>query len=440
MLRLQVIDESAHFACGSCTACCDQPWRTLIETDKAAALDRHDFSRYPQLAGKQLYRRPADGEGRYLELAKGEGTRCIFLDADGLCIIHKELGAEAKPHMCRQFPYLGSRAWRDDRVSVNYGCPAVQSRRGSTLPQQKDEIAAIVPATDPATKPDAPVLFDVRTSVPQAVYEALIERSMDIFDGGRPGSVFARFSELLAVLDAISTRIGAEGDEPDAAMQVLRSIPPQSAHDHWENAIHTAPSFDRPAAAPMPVRFLFAATLQPDTLPPDAGGGMGLMRRLSLIPRLMSLANMKGAYASRLLGRNVSLQRVFSHEIAGGLEDESTQLLLRYFRSRLWQRLIVGTRLPIAGGVHQHLLDLAAIMFYARAEAAEAGADRLSDAHVRGALTRVEFHLANQKRLHDRTLRGWIRSQLCDLKLAWQTLRLAWLCQANAEAGTPATQ
>ncbi|MCZ6682842.1 MAG: hypothetical protein O7B26_06635, partial [Planctomycetota bacterium] len=185
--------------------------------------------------------------------------------------------------------------------------------------------------------------------------------------------------------------------------------------------------------APMPIRFLFAATLYPDTVPADAGSRMGLFKKLSLVPKLMSLAQMSGSYASRVLGRNVAVREVLEHEVAPELEAEASALLLRYFRSRFWQRTMVGTRLPIVGGVHQHVQDLNAIIFLARAEAQASGERRLSAALVRRALTAVEFHLANQPRLHEQTLKGRLRSQLCDPELAMQSLRL----MSPARAGSP---
>ena len=162
-MRLQVVDDSVRFSCGSCTACCDQPWRTMIEASKAQALDEHDFSAYPQLAGKGFYHKSKAGsnprhgqsitnrpETRYA-LAKGEGTRCLFLDTDGLCIIHKELGPEAKPSMCRQFPFLSARNWVEDRVSANFGCSSVQDDKGRLLTDQADEIAGVVALSDRPT-------------------------------------------------------------------------------------------------------------------------------------------------------------------------------------------------------------------------------------------------------------------------------------------------
>ena len=181
-MRLQVLDETVRFECGSCTACCDQPWLTLIEEEKAYALDRHDFSRHPQLAGKAFYQKLRDGNDGHYALAKGEGTRCLFLDHDGLCIIHKEMGPEAKPHMCRQFPYLPARGLIDDRVSANYGCPAVQGAIGPTLPDQQEGVSAIVGTIEQPPATDATVSLDDLWQLTQPECDALHERILSHFD------------------------------------------------------------------------------------------------------------------------------------------------------------------------------------------------------------------------------------------------------------------
>jgi hypothetical protein len=172
------------------------------------------------------------------------------------------------------------------------------------------------------------------------------------------------------------------------------------------------------------VRFLFAATLFPDTLPVDSTANLGFLRRLTLVPRLMALSRLSGTYASRLLGRNVAIARVLDAPVGGGLEPEATALLKRYYRSRIWQRFPAGTRMPILAGIHQHILDLNAILFFARALAMDRPAGRLAVDHVARALTLVEFHLSNQTRLHEHTLKGWLRAQLQDPSAAFASLRL----------------
>ncbi|MFQ5422566.1 MAG: YkgJ family cysteine cluster protein [Phycisphaerae bacterium] len=425
-MRLQLLDESVRFSCGSCTACCDQPWRTLIEYDKAQNLERHDFSRYPQLAGQTFYHPSSDGRTDVLELAKGAGTRCLFLDTDSLCIIHKELGPEAKPHMCQQFPFLPARTWTDDRVSANFGCPAVQRRSGTRLPEQASDIAAVVPVSTRPTRSDGETFLDQSCKLSPEATEVLFDHALSILGDDRAADVWQCFAELLALLTATRDTWQAHAKREKDNMVQSGSI----------GEVPVIRAYASPAAAPMPVRMLFAATLYPDTVPADVASRTGFMRRLAMIPKLLSLAQLSGTYPSRLLGRNVSIQDVMGHEVAPALEPAATHLLLRYYRSRFWQRMIAGTRLPVIAGVHQHIHDLNAIIFLARAEARASGETQLTEPLIRQSLTLVEFHLANQSRLYEQTLRGWLRSRLSDSVLALQSLRLMALRPAPEPAET----
>ncbi len=424
-MQLPLLTKTDRFSCGSCTNCCDQPWRTMIEADKARALDGHDFSKYPQLAGKRFYAPAADGRDGFFDLAKGEGTRCLFLDADGLCIIHKELGAEAKPAMCRQFPFLPSRTWTDDRLALNYGCPTVQRNKGELLTEQASEIAAVLPeSSKPHKGRDLRVALDLTSTLSHEEYEAVCEHALLIFDEGREVDIWTRFAELLTTLGILQdglrpSTLGAFGDR--SVLKILRNAdaaPPEPTPTPVPVA------FAAPRSSPLAARMLFAATLHPDTLPADPSGRPGLVQRISRIPRLMALAQLSGTYASRVLHRNIAIDDVLAHEVRREMEPAAANLLARYFRSRFWARLLAGTRLPIIAGVHQHIHDLNAIVFLARAEAHHHGRTFLSEALVRQALARVEFHIANQSRLYEQTLRGWFKSRLCDATLAMKSLAL----------------
>jgi len=422
-MRRQILDDSVRFACQGCTACCDQPWRTLIEVDKAHALEAYDFGKYPQLAGRVFYHQPIDGREGFYELAKGEGTRCLFLDTDGLCIIHKELGPQAKPNMCRQFPLLPVTTPLEDRISASFGCPSVQESKGTPLTEQADEIAKTVRLSDKPVASDGVVPLDGSCHLTSVESDALFARALALFDPQGEGDVWQRFGELLALLVAVRDyKLSSSPDHADSdrLVQLLRSGEPLPNTPE----VPEVRGWAQPERAPLPVRFLFAATMQPDTVPTDSAASTGLFKRLTLIPKLMALVGLSGGYASRLLGRNVSLGAVIRHEVSETLDTRTTHLLARYYRSRLWQRSMAGTRLSIMAGVHQHIHDLNAILFLARAEAQHQGLTQLTEPLVRQALTRVEFHLANQSRLYDQTLKGWLRAQLNDPALAFQSLRL----------------
>ncbi|NLX07498.1 MAG: YkgJ family cysteine cluster protein [Phycisphaerae bacterium] len=418
--RTQQIDESIRFSCQSCTACCNQPWRTSIETDKAHALDAHDWGKYPQLAGRAFYNPPADGRPGYYDLAKGEGNKCLFLDTDGLCIIHKEMGPAAKPTMCRQFPLMVSRTWTEDRVSTSFGCPAVRNCQGQPLTEQRVEIEELIPLGQIAYKPDAPLVLDTVCRLDPAEGDALCERAVRIFDSSRDGDIWQRFGQLLALLAAVRV-LKAQGQASGVnLLESLRSDQPLPETPEVGEIL----AWPEAKLAPMSVRFLFAATLFPDVLPIGATGSLGFLRRLKLVPKLLALAKLSGRYSSRMLGCEVSIDQTLSHPVEPEMTDGACDLLLRYYRSRLWQRFPAGTCLTVVAGIHQHIHDLNAVIFLSRALALDEGRSVLDEDLVGRSLAMVEFHLANQTRLYSHTLKGHLKSSLDDLMLAAKSLRL----------------
>ena len=60
-------------------------------------------------------------------------------------------------------------------------------------------------------------------------------------------------------------------------------------------------------------------------------------------------------------------------------------------------------------------------------------ASKLNEDIVCEAVKGVEFHLANQTRLFDQTLKGWIRGQLASPELALASLRLMSLTPAPVD-------
>lgn len=420
-MRLQVIDPHVNFACSSCTRCCDQPWRTIVEPDKVAALDAVDWgSEFPQLAGRALYRRVRVGQQTVYELTKSSGNRCIFLADDGLCIIHKKLGYDAKPHMCKQFPFFAARAWDADYVSANFGCKAVQRGKGPALTQQQADVERLVPRAPGPANPDAPILLAPGRTAAQPVARSLLNLLAAQLADEWAGALSDRLAHALATLEAAI----ALPAESLAAAVARGDFAPRPAPQRYE-------PLASPAAAPLPARFLLAATLFPDTLPPDSTADAGFFKRMTLVPKLMALTRLRGGYASRLVGRNVRVDAVLERAADVRLTPEASRLLARYLQSRLWQQFPSGTRLPVFAGLHQHIVDLNAVQFYALACAAP-GATRLDVDVVEHALMLVEFHLANQPRLYQQVLQRWLRHALASPEVAWLSLRMSRLAPSAA--------
>lgn len=424
-MRLQVIDPTTHFACKSCTRCCEQPWLTLIEPEKVAALDAVDWpAAFPDMAGRKLYRRANRGGATVVELGKGEGNRCVFLDPDGLCRIHKTLGYDAKPQMCKQFPFFAARAWDADYVSANYGCRAIQEQAGPAMSAQAEAVRRLVPLSDKPARADAPFTLAAGVLIPAEVAAKLRERLGQIAtaDDDAAAGITGRLARMLALVQhAATTPVSALGE------QLAAGYSPEVD----ERAVEPYASA---AEAPIACRFLFAATLFPDTLPPDSTANLGFFRRLALVPRLMALTKMRGVYASRFLGRNVKVDEILCAPATMALDDGGVELLGRYLRSRIWQQFPGGTQLPLCSAMHQHIVDVNAVMFYAIAEARGAGRERLDVEAVQRGLMHVEFHLATQPRLYNQVLRGYLRGALGDAACAWNSLRML-RCATVASGG-----
>ena len=426
-MRLQVIDPQANFSCGSCTKCCNQPWATIIEEEKAKALDPALFSAYPQLAGKTFYKKSKDvAEGHYV-LSKKEGSNyCLFLDDDGLCIIHKELGPEAKPHPCLKFPYHSSTTFVDDRVSVDFGCPGAQRSEGTPLVAQQQELQALLPVSESPAMNDAMVPLTATAEITHDQYDALMDRIDAIFAAPGKANLWSRFADTLSLLSVIESKV--EADDSNLLEQLLGDEPLQDV-----SAPEIAPYASAPGA-PSPVRMLFAATLLRDVLPLGVTLNMSLWRRVMMLPKLMTLAKLSGSYDSKLLGHEICIEDVFRHELNADLEPEAAALLTRYFRTRLWQRFLVGTKLSIVAGIHQHIQDFNAIIFLARAEAQHRGESSLSLELISKTLSCVEMAIANQPRIFDQQALAWFSGQLDSPTIALQSLRLMAL--PNVEQST----
>lgn len=415
-MRLKVIDPELRFTCSGCASCCIQPWYVAVEPEKLPVLEQVDWAaEFPHFAGgKELYRTfTLDGKTIF-ELAKVEGNRCVFLDHDNLCMIHKKLGYEAKPEVCKQFPFLPARAWDADYISASFGCPAIQNGHGELMTDQAEAIAAVVPLTQRPADHEACVLLTTTISVSQETARALLGLLGQVFAGSdADDTIIKRFARALAILKRAVTTA------PDDLLQAIRS-----GDLLWQVEVPPVEPFPSAAVAPMASRFLFAATLFQDTLPAHGPRTVGLLGRLTMVPKLMSLATMRGGYASRLLQQNVNMAEVADCSADSRMTPEATALLGRYLRARMWQQFPAGTQLPIAGAIHQHILDIAAVVFYARAIAGPDHRAVLDRAVIARGLGLVELHLANQKRIYQQILKGWQRQTLESLDLAWASLRM----------------
>jgi Fe-S-cluster containining protein len=160
-LALIYPEQVDQFECSQCAQCCQQPWN--IEIDQIyferwyALFEAHPTGRFSQPFLQHTDKSKPGGV-----LRKQAGTnRCLFLDDDNLCFIHKHYGAESKPEICQNYP-------REASLQVNLYSPSLKSScktAAQMLAQTGELVLRMVNRPETLPQINKNVLLD-KTSLP----------------------------------------------------------------------------------------------------------------------------------------------------------------------------------------------------------------------------------------------------------------------------------
>ncbi|MDD3119315.1 MAG: YkgJ family cysteine cluster protein [Victivallales bacterium] len=117
-----------RFRCRCCGFCCSY-FDVTATTEEVARVGK--LSLPGGTAGRDGFSPLSD---RLFTIDKNETHHCRFMDDQGLCLIHRTAGVEAKPIACRLFPF-SIHTWADGRISADlrFICPAVGDPEGTRL-------------------------------------------------------------------------------------------------------------------------------------------------------------------------------------------------------------------------------------------------------------------------------------------------------------------
>ena len=136
------VPPEERFDCHRCGACCRGPEGVAVSGADLVRLEGWDWSTEgPRFADGPSVTRLDEATGEFTtRLRQRPDGACIFLDSDGLCLVEKRLGHEAKPLRCRLFP-LRFTEWPDGErsVSVSPRCRSLHRsfERGSPVGVEK---------------------------------------------------------------------------------------------------------------------------------------------------------------------------------------------------------------------------------------------------------------------------------------------------------------
>jgi len=213
--RVRALSIHAGYRCRHAGACCSSGWDIPVEPE----VEMHLRS---ALSSGALHA-PEDGtacfrdvaglpHGARVVLGADSAGRCVFLEADRRCAVHRQLGLEALPPACRDFPRVVTLTPLGVSITLSHFCPTAASLlfapvipRDSGLPGPEGSAVDIV-ADPPSLPPSWPYEgLDARDALPPLLRPGVL---MDWPSLER----WERFA--VAVL-------GDEGRSPEAALDLV---------------------------------------------------------------------------------------------------------------------------------------------------------------------------------------------------------------------------
>ncbi|MDZ4832932.1 MAG: YkgJ family cysteine cluster protein [Candidatus Melainabacteria bacterium] len=136
------IPDGINFDCTGCGNCCFE-WPVPITRDDFARLGNYAADK--ELDSKKMFRvlNVDDAKLKVFShsLEKRDDGLCAFLTDEKQCQLHNDFGAEAKPAMCRLFPYTFTQTPSGTYASVSFASTGVLYNSGRPLSDQRELLA-----------------------------------------------------------------------------------------------------------------------------------------------------------------------------------------------------------------------------------------------------------------------------------------------------------
>ncbi len=120
-----LIPQDLRFECTCCGSCCCGVNVSPVTKDILAGLEGERcqaLASNPRCQGEIFVSLTTDEASGEVVMCPSRNGRCIFVDADGLCDIHRRFGEHAKPHICRTFPFMFTLTPDGIEVSLQTEC------------------------------------------------------------------------------------------------------------------------------------------------------------------------------------------------------------------------------------------------------------------------------------------------------------------------------
>lgn len=176
-----------NWDCHSCSHCCRI--EAVITDEEKRRIEALDLAGDPEVAAGPWFARVGPGAGRWRLNHRPEGG-CVFLTAGNRCRIQERFGADAKPFVCRLFPFVLIPAGDQWRVGLRFSCPSAAANEGRPLAEAQADLVQLAQLLErhvgrSADSAPAPLLRpgqQVSWSDARRIVEVLVEMVQDRAD------------------------------------------------------------------------------------------------------------------------------------------------------------------------------------------------------------------------------------------------------------------
>lgn len=207
----------SRFTCHGCGLCCQSyTLGPIAGAERERILERaSDLAPHVATPVDRWFaprpERDAEGRATYT-LGRTDAGACVFLGADRLCEVHRRLGGERKPFICRRFPLAVSDRPDGVLVTIRPECETLARSRddGEPLADQMDWVRAIAAEERNPTRVAGLVRVMGDCHVPYPLARAIEEGVLDRVRSAAPVE-----DALLAVRDLVLATAQALRAHPD---------------------------------------------------------------------------------------------------------------------------------------------------------------------------------------------------------------------------------
>lgn len=156
-LPIRTLPMEERWDCHGCGICC---WGTIIRLsdDDLQKIRDQGWDEHPDYRGLRTVERHGLGRKHY-RLARRRDGHCVFLTSDGRCRIHQDRGADAKPLICRMYPFQLVPLEDFAYLTLKRSCPSAAADHGRELREHLSSVRRLAERGSMADKPTRPPMI-----------------------------------------------------------------------------------------------------------------------------------------------------------------------------------------------------------------------------------------------------------------------------------------